>query len=99
MRDRVCDHCGRWVEDSETLYEMIVSLRAEPSPTISLEEAEQPDLLEEMRRLVDAMEQMTPEQVEEATDQVFEEHHFLLCPQCRHETHAWLKQRRKIIGS
>lgn len=98
MDDRICDHCGRWIERNETRYAMTITLQADPGPEIELPEpAEDVDLLEEIQRLVESMEEMSPDQVQEATEQVHESYRFSLCPECRGEMHRRMRRRTRIL--
>lgn len=98
MRDRTCDNCGRYIEGNETLFEMTITLRAEPGPELELEApSDEIDLLEDLQKLVEAMEKMSQEQVDEATDQVHETASFTLCTDCRGEVHRRMRRHRDII--
>jgi len=95
--NRVCDNCGRWVEENEILYHARLQLYAEPR--ISALEVEEDAETRERRwnRLIESMQNMDDDQVQEATDQVHEEIRFHLCPQCRAETHSRIRMRREIL--
>jgi NMD protein affecting ribosome stability and mRNA decay len=94
---RICDNCGRWVEKNEMLYIMEVAIMAEPNPEIKMEEP-QGNAREELEKLVEAMEDMTEEQIDEATDQVHENYRYTLCAECREVVHRRLKHRSNLLG-
>lgn len=94
--DRTCDQCGEWVPEDAVLYDLNISIRAEPR-------ANPGDLGQDLRSMQDEwdeilarMEAMSEAQVDEAVDQVFEEYHFHLCPACRKELHRRLKRRNLL---
>ncbi len=93
-RDRVCDNCGRWVEATEALFQVTVTLVAEPGPEIELPPENDPK--REYERLLAKLEAMNPEEVREAEDEVHEAYRFALCPSCRREIHGWLRQRTRL---
>lgn len=93
-RDRVCDNCGRWVETTEAIFQVTVTLVAEPGPEIELPPVEDPR--SEYERLIEKMKNMNPDAVREAEEEVHEQYHFALCPACRKELHGWLKQRTRL---
>ncbi|MBI1291963.1 hypothetical protein GC173_12095 [bacterium] len=98
-RERVCDQCGRWIDKGEILYEMRISLVAEPGPVIDLElPPADADLRREMEALIARMEAMSDEARQEASDQVFEEYSLVLCPDCRQLVHHQIKRRRALFG-
>jgi hypothetical protein len=98
MQDRVCENCGRWIEPNEVLYRMTIIMEAEPGPELVLEEPDsEADLLAEIEKLVKQMENMSDEQVNEATDQVHEEYAFALCSDCRKIMHKRLARRRGFL--
>ena len=99
MRDRVCDNCGRWIDKDEQLYVMTITIEADPGPVELEAPEEDEDLLAEMQGIVERMEKMSPEEVEEATDQVHESQRFVLCPECREEMHRRFKRRSGILDT
>jgi len=94
---RVCENCGRWVDERETLYHVRMEVFAEPE----IKEVDLSDNPEESRReweaFVRELEEMTDEQVEDANAQVHEEFRFFLCPKCRSELHARIRRRRQLL--
>lgn len=94
---RVCEHCGRWIEKNEILYRMLIVIQAEPTQELEMPDEDE-DLLEQIQKLVEKMENMTEEEVEEATSQVHESYHFALCGECRGIIHGRLKRRTGLIG-
>lgn len=95
--NRVCDSCGRWVEDAEILYHARLEIYAEPRIG-DIDVAEDKDArARRWNRLIESMEKMSDDQVQEATDQVHEEIRFFLCPQCRREMHARIRVRREFL--
>jgi hypothetical protein len=97
MEDRVCDHCGCWVESNETLYQMQVSIFASPTMDLDLSETSE-NLRNKYNNLVKSMENMSHDQVEEAEEQVYESYQYALCAECRELIHRRLKNRSKILG-
>jgi NMD protein affecting ribosome stability and mRNA decay len=97
MEERTCDNCGRWIEGNEQLYVMSVTLSADPGPVQIDDKTSIGDVRDEFERLILAMERMSREQVEEATDQVHESYRFILCPECRREVHHRMKRRVNIV--
>ncbi len=95
--DRVCENCGRWVDDQEVLYHVRIEVFAEPD----FKEANVGSTAEETRQVWDdflrELEQMTDEQVEDANAQVHEEFRFLLCGNCRSELHTRIRRRRQLL--
>jgi hypothetical protein len=53
------------------------------------------DTREDLRRLIDKLEDLNDDEAEEETDRVFERHAFELCSSCRDEIHEILKKKRK----
>ena len=98
MELRVCDGCGRWIEANETLFVMSVTLQAEAGP-VDLDASAPGDVRDEFEKLVQAMERMTAEQIDEATDEVHENYRFALCAECRRDVHHRMKSRSNITGS
>lgn len=95
-KERVCDNCGRWIEKTEVLYHMQISMMAEPEVHLDIDAIESvEDIKKEIQRLYDKMEQMSPEEAAEAKAQVYEHYIYFLCPECRNEMHHRLKRMRK----
>jgi hypothetical protein len=93
--ERVCDQCGIWVETTQPLYRMRVELAAEPWAP---EDTGPPgDVREELEALVRRLEQMSEDEVEEATSQVHECFEYLLCPACRRSIRQALRTRRSLV--
>ncbi|MCC5877043.1 MAG: hypothetical protein JJU11_12555 [Candidatus Sumerlaeia bacterium] len=81
--------------DKETLYEMDVTLRAEAPSVLEISEEDLESAGQDAwNEIVDMLEGMSPEQVEEAVDQVHETHRFLLCHECRGVIHKILRRHR-----
>jgi predicted RNA-binding Zn-ribbon protein involved in translation (DUF1610 family) len=95
--DRLCENCGRWVEPNETLYRLRVELFADGGDGEVRLDPPADNLAGEWEALVRRMENMSPDQVREATDQVHETYSCLLCPECRAELHGRLKRRRNLL--
>jgi len=93
MGDRVCDHCGRWIEENEILFRMTISIQAEAKPIV-IEDLDGAEIEKEFQELLETMESMTPEEAEDAIDEVHVSQHFQLCPECRHVVHDRMKRRR-----
>lgn len=91
-RAAVCASCRAVIEPDTQVYTLRVELFASAKPPVFSEE----DLLADHRaaweELLEAMGQMTPREVEEEEDKVFERHEFSLCPRCREIYHAQLKR-------
>ncbi|MCC6545854.1 hypothetical protein IT570_01705 [Candidatus Sumerlaeota bacterium] len=98
MEGRLCDSCGRWIEPNEILYNMTVTIEA--SDVVNLEDNRAADeIRDEFEKLVRAMEQMTSDEIDEATDEVHEDYRFSLCRSCRNDVHKRLKNRVNITGN
>ncbi|MGF1572612.1 MAG: hypothetical protein ACFCU1_06025 [Sumerlaeia bacterium] len=95
--DRACENCGRWVDHRETLYQVKLEIYAEKTTdlTQSLEETEENQ--QTLEQLIHQLTNMSEEQVQEETDQVYENFHFNLCPQCRSELHKRIHQRKNLL--
>ncbi|MBN1867882.1 hypothetical protein JW916_11370 [Candidatus Sumerlaeota bacterium] len=85
---QLCESCGRTIEKPEISYRLKIELCADPSPPEITEEDLEKDFKEEMRRLIEEMERMDPE---EAEMQVYESYIFTLCSQCRERIHDELR--------
>ncbi len=98
ISDRVCDNCGTWVEENEILYHMTVTLMAEPRIRLDdhLQSGKLGTFEEELQKLIKQMEKMDDDQIQEATDQVFEEYRLNLCPACRKQIHNQFKPRKQL---
>ena len=97
MEMRVCDVCGRWVENNETLFAMTVTLQAEAG-VVNIDDATSGnDARDDFENLVRAMERMSAQQIDDATDEVHESYRFTLCSGCRKEVHNRMKSRTKIL--
>ncbi|MBN1900411.1 hypothetical protein JW926_03685 [Candidatus Sumerlaeota bacterium] len=83
-----CDNCGRLVSDKEILFEIRIDIYAKGGPIEITKEDLQKDHIEEMKKLIKAMENMDEQ---ELTDEVWESYRFDLCQDCRKEFHAKLK--------
>ncbi len=88
-----CANCGRFVSSRETLFEIRIDIYAKGGPLEIEPEDLKRDCLDEMRRLIQAMEKMD---TQELTDQVWESYRFDLCHECRLEFHKKLKM--KVTG-
>jgi hypothetical protein len=97
--DRCCDQCGRWVEPNELLYRLRVELVAEPGPVDLSAPQEIGDVQSELDALIRKLEGMTEDQVSEATSQIHERFDFNLCPKCRADIRAQMKNRLTIFNS
>ncbi|MCB2156834.1 hypothetical protein KQI84_18300 [bacterium] len=96
--DRVCENCGRWVEENEVLYRVRIEVFAEPEvPNINIFDKSREDLADEWDDLIERLEHMSELEAQEASDQVYENHEFNLCPECRREMHRRLKKHRDIL--
>ncbi len=95
--NRVCDSCGRWVDEEEILYYARLEVYAEPVVRDTDPPEDTAPNVKEWERLIRAMEGMTDEQVEEATAQVHEDTRFYLCPECRRELHQRIRLRKQIL--
>lgn len=96
--DRVCENCGRWIEQDEILYRVRIEVFAEPEgPEVDLFAKSREELAEEWEDLIDRLEKMTDDEAREASDQVYENYEFNLCPECRREMHRRLQKHRDIL--
>lgn len=76
-----CDMCGKpLLVEEEVRYEVKIEVYAAYDPMEITEEELAEDHLEEMRELVEEMEDMTTEEVEEG---VYKKLRFDLCPSCK----------------
>lgn len=94
---RVCDECGRWIDEREILYRMRIELFAEE--TISLDQETDNRMLktDSLEELIQYLDSLSDEEAREATDQVYEKHEFALCATCRKVYHQKLKHRESIL--
>lgn len=97
--ERRCDECGSWVPASEPLYRMRVELAAEPWQPSLPDSKDTGDVRGELEALIRRLEDMTLEQVAEATAQVHELFEFKLCAACRRETRRLLRSRLDVEDS
>jgi hypothetical protein len=92
--NRVCDECGRWVDEREILFHARLEVHAEARlPDLDKLAAEGP-VGAQFAALVDRLAKMSEEEAQDATDLVHEEVRFVLCPQCRRALHLRMAQRR-----
>lgn len=97
-QSRVCDQCGRWVEKREILYLVMVTVQAEAPDELVLEMPESADAAAAAwKEAIEEMEAMGEEESREASAQVYEEHHFALCPECRGELRRRLRTHEKLL--
>ena len=94
---RVCDQCGRWIDEREILYRMRIELFAEE--TLNLDQVSDNKMLktDSLEELIHYLDSLSDEEAQEATDQVYEKHEFALCPSCRKAVHQKLKHRESIL--
>lgn len=91
--ERVCDHCGSYIEPTRVLYRLRIELAAEPGPIDIEPMPPLRDVREELADLIRKLNGMDPEQVDEATSQVHEQFDFVLCAGCRAEIRDRLRRR------
>ncbi len=81
MNGLVCDRCGKnLLIDELVRYTVLIRVQAAYDPLEITEEDLRRDLDAEMKKAVEALEHVTPE---EAMNQVFREFRFDLCPPCQ----------------
>ena len=85
---RYCDNCGKALQKDAILYHIRIEILASPEPPDISEEDLEEDHLEKLNQLVEAMEDLDPQ---EALDEVYEVYQFNLCPPCRDDFHKKLK--------
>ena len=96
--DRVCENCGRWIEQNELLYRVRIEVFADPdAPDVDVFGKSRDELAQEWDELINRLEAMSEDETREASDQVYEKHEFNLCPECRREMHLRLKKHRDIL--
>ena len=98
MRDVVSIERGMLVDRLGRHGILSVTLQAEAGP-VDLDASAPGDVRDEFEKLVQAMERMTAEQIDEATDEVHENYRFALCAECRRDVHHRMKSRSNITGS
>jgi 5,10-methenyltetrahydromethanopterin hydrogenase len=90
---RRCSDCGEFFSEKTLMYQVFITLRAEVTESLNLDEVESADPETEMEELLEQMEEMDPE---ELADQVHESYEFLICPKCRQKMHRALKMKAKL---
>lgn len=85
--DRLCQGCGCLIRENTLSYRLRVELFASPDPPAIRPEDLEEDLQAQWKALIETMEQMSADEVEEATDQVHESYEFVLCRHCRQYWH------------
>jgi len=90
-KPRLCENCGRQMDDEEIPYWVRLEIFASPEPpTITPEDLAQ-DHTGKLRALIEQMEKLGPD---ECQAQVYEAYRFVICTKCRNYFHDHLKQRR-----
>lgn len=97
-QDRVCENCGRWIEQNEMLYHARLEIFADKRYGLDCLDKEMETDSITLEELIEQLAKMSEEQVQGAADQVYEKLEFNLCPECRSELHDRMKKRRNIIG-
>lgn len=90
-----CDNCGKIIKNSADQYTIQIEMFAKPAPIVIDDKELQKDHLSEMEDIIKNLEQMNDEEVNEATDQVWESYSFTICSSCRIDFHKKFKQRVK----
>lgn len=93
LRRDVCYGCGSALTGGAQSYRLRIELFASPEvPDLSTPAAAgiEPDLREQWDALVKELSAMNEQEVEEATDEVYERYEFVLCTRCRREWHTRL---------
>jgi hypothetical protein len=94
-KPRLCENCGRQMEDDEIAYWVRLEIFASPEPPdVTPEDLEQ-DHTAQMEALIQEMEKRGPEECEA---QVFESYRFVICGRCRDYFHEHLKDRRTTMN-
>jgi hypothetical protein len=86
---QICESCGQTIDKPAISYRLKIELCADPSPPEIAEEDLKKDFKEEMRKLIEEMKGMDPE---EAEMQVYESYIFTLCAKCRGRIHDQLRR-------
>lgn len=89
ITDRVCESCGRWVDERETLFCVRMEVYAEPSfPDLDqLDDESREDARRQWDEQVERLGALSDDAFHEAVDEVHESIQFNLCPQCRRTLH------------
>lgn len=91
VKPRLCDNCGGQINPEDVAYWVRLEIFASPDqPEITPEDLER-DHKAEMKRLIERMEAIGPDECEA---QVYEAYRFVVCPACRNYFHEHLKDRR-----
>lgn len=95
MLNQLCEFCGKTIARPDVAYHLKIELFADPAPPeFTREDIERGDPLEEMKALIEQMENLDPT---EAEDEVFESYLFTLCAKCRGKTHRWLRAHHRHL--
>lgn len=89
--DTLCQGCGRIIPENTLSYRLRLELFASPESPNFDEEDLAGDLRAEWDALIEAMEQMSDQEAQEAIDQVHELYEFVLCAACRRHWHERLQ--------
>ena len=94
-KPKLCDNCDRQIGEDEVAYWVRLEIFASPeAPEIKPEDLDR-DYAEEMRLLIEKMEELGPEECEA---QVYEAYRFVICPTCRKDFHDKLKHRKSDLS-
>ena len=97
IEERVCEHCGRWVESNETMYCVRIEVFAEPTiPPFDPNETRE-QAAAEWERLLARLDKMSDDDVRDASDQVYERYAYNLCAACRAEMHHRIRVRKQVL--
>lgn len=82
----ICQYCHRSIEEDVHPYTLKMELYPAVEPSLQINEKDlQIDLEEELRRLVEMMEQMGEGEIVEQEKLIYFKRTFTLCPRCRHK--------------
>lgn len=95
---RVCENCGRWVAEDEVLFNCRIEIYAEARLRDLEKESDPGEAEQEWEDLIRHLEEMSDEEVQEATDEVHESYEFSLCPECRREMHRRIRSRKDLLA-
>jgi hypothetical protein len=87
-----CACCQREIPQGAARFTLRLDLFASAGEVRVSEEELDRSQEEEIRRLLEELSAMSPAEVEEETDRVFERHTFTLCGPCRERLHARLQR-------
>ena len=88
---QICENCGTTIDKPELAFRLKIEMFADPSPPEFDQQDLEADFAEELRGILEQMEQLDPR---EAEDEVHEAYLFTLCGVCRRQLHDRLRDRQ-----